>query len=48
MNLTKRLGLVFGVVAGLAIGAVQAAAAPLKVGYSDWPGWVSGLRRRPT
>ena len=41
MHLTKRLGLVVGVVASLAIGAVQAAAAPLKVGYSDWPGWVA-------
>jgi NitT/TauT family transport system substrate-binding protein len=33
-----------GIVAALAIGAAAAparAAAPLKIGYSDWPGWVA-------
>src|SRR5882672_7531865 len=30
-----------GIVLSLAVSAAYAAAAPLKIGYSDWPGWVA-------
>jgi NitT/TauT family transport system substrate-binding protein len=30
-----------GVVLSLALNAAHAASAPLKIGYSDWPGWVA-------
>jgi NitT/TauT family transport system substrate-binding protein len=43
MNTAKRLAVAFGLVLSLAAGAASAApaAAPLKVGYSDWPGFVA-------
>jgi NitT/TauT family transport system substrate-binding protein len=36
-SLAWTVGLVFSLIAG----AAQAASAPLKIGYSDWPGWVA-------
>lgn len=42
MGSKARLGMVLGLAVSLALAAVaSAAAAPLKVGYSDWPGWVA-------
>ncbi len=42
MNRLQKLGCAFGLALGLATAGVSAAtAAPLKIGYSDWPGWVA-------
>lgn len=42
MGCKARLGVVLGLAVGVAVAAVSgASAAPLKVGYSDWPGWVA-------
>jgi NitT/TauT family transport system substrate-binding protein len=41
MKKTVSLALVVGLVASLISGAAVAAGAPLKIGYSDWPGWVA-------
>ena len=42
MNCKKRLAVALGLVVSLAAGSAHAApAAPLKVGYSDWPGFVA-------
>ncbi|HXJ00665.1 MAG TPA: ABC transporter substrate-binding protein [Micropepsaceae bacterium] len=43
MKITKRLAVTFGLVLSLAAGAASAAPAPgpLKIGYSDWPGFVA-------
>ena len=42
MNRKSFLGLTLGLVFSLAAGNSHAAApAPLKIGYSDWPGWVA-------
>jgi NitT/TauT family transport system substrate-binding protein len=35
------LGLAMGLVVSLFAGTAGAASAPLKIGYSDWPGWVA-------
>src|SRR5262249_23873954 len=34
-------GVALGLVLSLIAGAAHAAAAPLRIGYSDWPGWVA-------
>ena len=42
MKLSLRLRLACGLCLSLLLGAAsQASAAPLKIGYSDWPGWVA-------
>src|SRR5882762_6461752 len=41
MSRKSYLRIALGVVLSLAMTAAHAAAAPLKIGYSDWPGWVA-------
>lgn len=41
MRLTHKLSLVFALALGAATAALPANAAPIKLGYSDWPGWVA-------
>src|SRR6266850_4269646 len=41
MSRKSCLRFALGIVLSLAITAAHAAAAPLKIGYSDWPGWVA-------
>jgi NitT/TauT family transport system substrate-binding protein len=43
MTMLRRAALivVVGWTLALAVGVTQAAAAPLRLGYSDWPGWVA-------
>jgi NitT/TauT family transport system substrate-binding protein len=39
--MAKRIGMVAAVALTLGLGSMDAMAAKLKVGYSDWPGWVA-------
>lgn len=43
MMMKKKLSAVFGAVAGLLMttSSLSVSAEPLKIGYSDWPGWVA-------
>jgi len=41
MSSKTYLRLTLALVISLAASAAHAAAAPLKIGYSDWPGWVA-------
>jgi hypothetical protein len=41
MSSRTYLRLTLALVISLAASAAHAAAAPLKIGYSDWPGWVA-------
>src|SRR4030081_4129732 len=41
MSRKSCLRIALGIVLSLAMSAAHAAAAPLKIGYSDWPGWVA-------
>jgi NitT/TauT family transport system substrate-binding protein len=41
MSRKSCLRIALGIVLSLTMSAAHAAAAPLKIGYSDWPGWVA-------
>jgi len=41
MSCKKTLAVILGLIVSLAAGVAQAASAFLKVGYSDWPGYVA-------
>jgi NitT/TauT family transport system substrate-binding protein len=41
MNRRKLLGLALGLAVALGASDANAAAQPLRIGYSDWPGWVA-------
>jgi len=41
MNRRKLLGLAFGLAVAFGASNAHAAAQPLRIGYSDWPGWVA-------